>query len=57
MLNEIYYFGSENPTSQDEESTSIKSFNINLIINLFEAVLNLKIQTKIFKVIKSTKRW
>jgi len=48
VLDEIYYFGSENPTSQDEESTSIKSFNINLIINLFEAVLNLKIQTKIF---------
>ena len=29
MLDEIYYFGSENPTSQDEESTSIKSFNTN----------------------------
>lgn len=50
MPDEIYYFASENPSSQDEESSSIKSFNTNLIllINLFEAVLNLKIQTKIF---------
>ena len=50
MPDEIYYFASENPSSQDEESASIKSFNTNLIllINLFEAVLNLKIQTKIF---------
>jgi|688.fasta_scaffold17553_2 GDPmannose 4,6-dehydratase len=50
MSDEIYYFASENPSSQDEESSSIKSFNTNLIflINLFEAVINLKIQTKIF---------
>lgn len=47
---EIYYLASENPSSQDEESSDIKSFNTNLIflINLFEALLNLKIQTKIF---------